>query len=463
MNNITLVSYQDRLQDTFEISSFLSSLSCEVNLISQSEFFDNKHACKRHDNILHVFSQAELASPEVRHKLSEKLSEQDTRNDFALLTSHSPVRDNAFLGLFCDLFFWPCNQQEIAYRLGRSEPRRENKQNAASDELISTFKSFHLVGSTSVFLQALSLIKQVSRFDAPVLIQGETGTGKENAARAIHHLSKRAQNAFVPVNCATLPDELFESELFGHVKGAFTDAKHNQVGLVEIAKGGTLFLDEVDSLSHKAQAALLRFLQTQEYRKLGSNQFSQADVRIIAASNADFCQSMEKQTFRSDLFFRLDVLNITLPPLRDRLDDIPSIAHSLIRKFSREYNCPEKKLTPYALNWLRAQAWHGNVRELENTLLREMLLSNSSDINFSTDPIPEEQHSAAVPLHLANLGFQEAKQIAVANFEKHYLESLMAKTEGNVSEASRLCGKERRAIGKMLKKHKIDRRSYESE
>ncbi|TVZ37360.1 transcriptional regulator with PAS, ATPase and Fis domain [Alteromonadaceae bacterium 2753L.S.0a.02] len=460
MNTITLVSHENSIQDSIDIKDALAPIFSKISLISQQDFLNKGDALNA--AYLHIFNRFSFNN-HLSTRLRAKLDDINYAHNVALIRSQDCAIPD-FLRTFGDTIFWPCDRQELRYRLEGVTTEQDTKNNSLL-KLLNEFKSFQLIGQSDVFVQVLKLIKQIAVFDAPVMLQGETGTGKENAARAIHHLSRRAGNGFVPINCATLPDELFESELFGHVKGAFTDARHNQEGLVEIARGGTLFLDEVDSLSQKAQAALLRFLQTQEYRQLGSNKFCKADVRIIAASNANFTEAMVQQNFRSDLFFRLNVLNISIPPLRERLEDIPCIARSLIGKFAREYNRPVKQLSPQALRWLQSQTWPGNVRELENTLLREMLLSNTPIMEFRKpqEQLAQEHLAVADPTRFTGveeIGFQEAKQIAVETFEKHYLEALLTKTDGNISEASRLCGKERRAIGKMLKKHNIDRRAF---
>lgn len=306
--------------------------------------------------------------------------------------------------------------------------------------------------------------------------EGETGTGKENAARAIHYLGIRREHAFVPINCGAIPDELFESELFGYEKGAFTDAKGSRAGLVEVAKGGTLFLDEVDSLSVKAQAALLRFVQTQEYRPLGAKEARYGDVRIVAATNADLREKVADSQFREDLLYRLKVLGVFMPPIRERREDIPCIAKSLLRKMSVQHGKGYRQLTRQSMQWLLEQPWPGNVRELENLLLREFLLGEGDMIALSTlegiehaictknvAEQPASYDSAsndsvpAQPFVNSELSFQEAKTAVISEFEKAYVKSALRLAEGNISEAARRAGKERRAFGKLVNKYNIER------
>ena len=334
-------------------------------------------------------------------------------------------------------------------------------------ELQAEFYKLNLCGRSDRFVQVLGLIQQLAKHQATVLIQGETGTGKENAARAIHYLGARADCPFVPINCATIADDLLESELFGHEKGAFTDAHQTKEGLVAVANGGSLFLDEIDSLSPKAQAALLRFLQTQEYRPVGSKKILRANVRVIAATNADLRQLVQQKNFREDLFFRLNVLNLTMPPLRERKADLPIIAESLLQRFSREYDLPLRLLSQQSLHYLQRQDWPGNVREFENTLLRSYLLTSGNTIDIGDDVAHSSQSvCAASDVSAINLDsdnslcFQDAKARAIVDFEKAYLMRVMQIAHGNVTLAAKISGKERRALGKLLQKYRIDKSSY---
>lgn len=334
-----------------------------------------------------------------------------------------------------------------------------------SPELQAEFYKLNLCGHCDKFVQVLELIEQLSKHQATVLIQGETGTGKENAARAIHYLGARAKCPFVPINCATIADDLLESELFGHEKGAFTDAHQTKEGLVVVANGGSLFLDEIDSLSPKAQASLLRFLQTQEYRPVGSKKILRANVRVISATNADLKQLVQDKKFREDLFFRLNVLNLIMPPLRERKADMAVIAESLLQRFARDYDLPARLLSQQSLQYLQQQNWPGNVREFENTLLRSYLLSSGSHIEIHEGGGTEFSASAAaanvdVCGRSAPMSFQDAKASAIAVFEQHYLREIMQITHGNVTLAAKIAGKERRALGKLLQKYAIDKAQY---
>lgn len=316
-----------------------------------------------------------------------------------------------------------------------------------------------LIGESEAFRAMLNTLKKIAGFDTPVLISGETGSGKEMAARAIHYLSKRRDQPFVPVNCGALPDHLVENELFGHRRGAYTDAREHQDGVIAQAEGGTLFLDEIDTLSAKAQVSLLRFLQDGSYRPLGASNPIQANVRILAATNTDLGKSMEAGTFRADLCYRLNVMELPIPPLRQRPGDAPLLARHFIREAARQYGLPDKPLHPDTLAWLTSQPWPGNVRELENIIQRAFLLSEGPQVMIQPPQPPREERRIQPDRrrnHPTTLNFNQAKEMAVREFEQSHLQHLMHISGGNVSQAARLAGKERRSLGKLLKAHGID-------
>ena len=313
-----------------------------------------------------------------------------------------------------------------------------------------------IVGSSAVLLAVLAQMQRVAASDAPVLIEGETGSGKELAARAIHYQGIRQSGPFVPVNCGALPDHLLEAELFGHTRGAFTDAKVAHRGLVAEANGGTLFLDEVDALSAKAQIALLRFLQDQRYRPLGSARELCTNVRLIAATNKPLADALQQGYFRSDLMYRLKILHLQLPPLRDRPGDAEHLAHHFMGLFCAKYGMAVKSFDPATLAWIRRHPWPGNVRELENWVHRELVMGDSLSLRAP--------HHDAGGGQLAHAGsavatFQQAKAEAVRQFVRDYMCAVLRQASGNVTRAAQLAGKERRAFGKLLKKHGIDRQA----
>ena len=311
------------------------------------------------------------------------------------------------------------------------------------------FARLNLIGRSPPFLAALLLIEKYATCDATVLIEGETGTGKELAARAIHYLSDRRNLPFIPLNCGAIPESLVESELFGHTRGAFTDAKEARTGLVAQARGGTLFLDEVEAIRPRAQVALLRFLQDKEYRPIGGAAVRDANVRILAASNADLKGLVTQGSFRIDLLYRLDVLSVHLPALRDRAGDAALLAEVFVERLNRESNGPRKVLHPDVARVLDARPWPGNVRELENLIQREYLLAAGTVIE-----IPDPAGGTSLPdEHGAPERFSVAKARAVTQFERTYMTALLARTHGNLSLAARLSGKDRSDIGRLVRKH----------
>lgn len=313
-----------------------------------------------------------------------------------------------------------------------------------------------MVGRSQPFLASLRLIERFGLCDAPVLIEGETGTGKELAARAIHYAGARKGGPFVPLNCGAIPDSLVENELFGHKSGAYTDARRDHVGLVAHAQHGTLFLDEVDALTPKAQVTLLRFLQDHQYRPLGGGEARTADIRLITACNADLVRLAGAGAFRVDLMYRIALLHLRLPPLRERGSDVLLLAEHVLMDCAARYGV-EKRLDDESREWLLRQRWPGNIRELQNLICREYLLTDEPVIRLGP---PEPSPPVAAPERASiarSVGFCQAKKRAIGAFERGYLLDALASADGNVTRAAQLAGKERRAFGKLLKKYGIER------
>jgi len=313
-----------------------------------------------------------------------------------------------------------------------------------------------MIGQSELLKTLRVLIEKVALYDAPVLIEGETGTGKELAARAIHYGSSRRHRPFVPVNCGALPDSLIESELFGHRRGAFTDARRDQQGLVALAHSGTLFLDEVDALTPKAQVTLLRFLQDQQYRPLGGEREERTDARVIAASNRELTRLVEDGRFRIDLLYRLKLMHVVLPPLRDRKGDVRLLAEHFVQIGSARFGRPVRPVATETLNWFEQYSWPGNVRELEHTIYHGLLLSDGAAISIQPPPCLGGAATTALP------SYRLAKEQAIAAFEHAYLARVIHESRGNVSVAARLAGTERRHLGRLLKKHQLVRVPFHS-
>ncbi len=320
-----------------------------------------------------------------------------------------------------------------------------------------------MIGQSPAFLEMLRYVEKMTRCDAPVLIEGETGTGKELVARAIHYGSARRESPFIPVNCGAIPDALVENELFGHKRGAYTDAQSDDPGLITHARHGTLFLDEVDALSPKAQIVLLRFLQDQQYRPLGGAQTLSADVRVIVASNVNLARLAEQGAFRLDLLFRLKIMYLKLPPLRERQGDAALLANHFLQVCAQRFGYGDKTLHADTLAWFDQYYWPGNIRELENLICREYLLEDNAVIRIKAPQFNVTERRSGIDRRQSTLtgkAFNEAKSHAIAKFEQCYLSEALAKAQGNVTQAAKLAGKERRAFGKLLKKYSLDKRLY---
>jgi two-component system, NtrC family, response regulator GlrR len=313
-----------------------------------------------------------------------------------------------------------------------------------------------LVGESEAFLSEIEKLPLLAKCDASVLITGDTGTGKELCARAIHYLSPRASQSFLPVNCGAIPAELIENELFGHVSGAFTGARTNRRGLIDEANGGTLFLDEVDCLPLMAQVKFLRFLQEKEYRPLGATKTHKADVRVIAATNINCEDAVRQGKLRQDLYYRLNVIQLRLPSLRERREDIPLLAHHFLNKYALEFNKQVIGFSPDAIRKLILYDWPGNVRELEHVIMRAIVLSTkpiicAAGIEISgseTLPLPES--------------FQEAKNRMVDQFEKTYIKGLLLSNHCNISKSAKAAQKNRRAFWELIRKHHISVQTLKS-
>ena len=318
-------------------------------------------------------------------------------------------------------------------------------------EVLPVFKS--LIGGSPAFLLQANRIPLIAKCDARVFISGETGTGKEMFARAIHRLSPRSDRPFVPLNCSAIPTELFESELFGHERGSFTGAVGKRAGLVAEADGGTLFLDEIDTLPYYSQVKLLRFLQESEYRAVGSDKNRQADVRIITATNADVARAMKEEKLRKDLYYRLNIIELKLPALRERREDIFLLANHFLSRYAEKFGKFISGFSTDAMQKLSLHDWPGNVRELEHAVERAVALAESSRVTVGDLTIGEasnELSNATSPQP-----FQEAKRRAVEQFERNYLQNLLETHQGNVSQAARTAQKDRGTLLQLLRKYGI--------
>jgi len=380
---------------------------------------------------------------------------------------------NSVLGIFCansrapsavcqamaeyleDFLFCPFEELELLLRVQRLLQSSGKFTTDLPDlPLISPVRFEGLVGKSKSFLRIIEKIPNVAFSDATVLITGETGTGKEIVARAIHYQSPRHAKPFVPVNCGALPDHLIENELFGHVQGAYTGASSSEKGLLAEAEGGTLFLDEVDALSPSAQVKLLRFLQDREYRPLGSARSRTADVRIIGATSANLLKQVQVKKFRSDLFYRLHVVTLHLPRLCERIEDIPLLANHFLRRHGHG----SLRLAQDCLPKLVDYNWPGNIRELEGVIQRGIVMTSSPTLQPKDIELPELDHGNGS----GDESFSQAKTRAIEQFERSYLINILTTYKGNITRAAKSAGKERRSFQRLLYKHGLNRRAFQT-
>lgn len=314
----------------------------------------------------------------------ENLTRVSPDTEFVISTGHGSMDDaiQAIRQGAYDFLPKPCSLFEISNVLQRIGDKRDlrNKNLALQGRLQAVEGSSNIIGSTAAMQRVHKLIEKIAPTDSTVLILGETGTGKELVARRLHDLSERSDGPFVAVNCGALPENLVESEFFGHRKGAFTGADTARKGLFEVANGGTLFLDELGELDKSMQVKLLRFLECGEVRRVGENEAFRVDVRVVCATNRDLQEMVKDETFREDLYFRVNTFEIHLPPLRERKQDIPSLARFLIARHLKRQSVPESILPPHTIEALIAHEWSGNVRELANALEHAVILSNGQTI-----------------------------------------------------------------------------------
>lgn len=330
------------------------------------------------------------------------------------------------------------------------------KTRTLEETLGERYRFGNIIGKSTKMQEIFKLAEIVAESDSSVLIQGESGTGKEVLAKAIHYNSGRRASAFVTINCAALTETLIESELFGHEKGAFTGAIGRKLGLFETANGGTAFLDEIGEVPTSVQVKLLRVLQNGEIKRVGGNDVIKVDVRIIAATNRDLKQSIKEGRFRDDLYYRLNVISITLPPLRERTEDIPLLANHFLKLYNEKIKKEITGFTPSALKLLLSYHWPGNVRELENAIERAVILCQEKELGVEHLLL---EGSEQKPLDLPQdtlLPYKEAKQRAVNEFHRSYLKALLIKNKGNVSQSAEEIKMDVSNFRKLLKKSGVN-------
>jgi DNA-binding NtrC family response regulator len=378
--------------------------------------------------------------------LLEKLKENEPDTAVVMMTAHGAIQDAVDamrLGAY-DYLLKPFDLEELSLTIDKLV----RLQNLAMENLIlkdrmATMTRFeNLVGQSPPMLRLFETIVDVSQSDATVLITGETGTGKELVARAIHAQSPRCYGPFIAINCGAFTEHLLESELFGHEKGAFTDAKYTKKGRLEMANAGTLFLDEVGDISIKMQIDLLRVLETHEFSRVGGTTTLQSDFRVIAATHRDLQEAIMQKTFRQDLFYRLNVVNLQVPPLRDRQEDISLLAHHFLRRFATETNKKIDSIHPAALEAMRKYSWPGNVRELENAIERAVVVEKGRQIKLADLPFVTP---GGDEIQIGKLSLEE--------IERQHIARILATEGGNISNTAKVLGINRTTLYHKIKKY----------
>ncbi len=390
--------------------------------------------------------------------LMERIRERDPDIPILLLTAHGTV-DMAITAMrlgAADFITKPFAVKDLLGRIRKSLASRRGS--AEERTALSRRKSDIIIGVSPGIRKVIDEVGMVAKSDVSVIIYGESGTGKEIAARTIHRFSSRKAGPFVTINCAALPENLLENELFGHVKGAYTGAHISRKGLFEEASGGTLFLDEIGEIPPSIQVKLLHVLQSHEFKRVGDTKTLHVDLRTIFATNRDLTQLMRAGTFREDLFYRINVVPITIPPLRERNEDIPLLVNHFLRLFSAELGKQVEGFTAEAMQKLMRYDWPGNIRELQNKIKQGIVTATDSlvterDILLAEGTMAQRQVDLAQP-------FAKLKRKVIAAFESDYLEALLKSCDGNISKAARRAGMHRKNLYLLLKKHGLSPRKH---
>ncbi len=355
------------------------------------------------------------------------------------------VKDGAY-----DYINKPFKIEEMLLTIQKAldDRRLQHEVTTLRQEVRTRYHFASLIGKSRAMQEVFALIEQVAASRSTVMVYGKSGTGKELVAKAVHYNSPRAEKTFVAVNCAAIPAELLESELFGHEKGAFTGAIATKVGKFELATGGSLFLDEVGSMRLDLQAKILRALQEREIERVGGTRTIKIDVRVIAATNRDLKKAMEEQTFREDLYYRLNVVPITLPDLKDRQEDIPLLANHFVQKFAQESNANIREISKEAIGILLSYPWPGNVRELENVIERAVTLGRGPAI--LPGDLPPHLAGGAGPVEKAL-----AQEATLEDLEREYIRAVLRRTKGHQIRAAAILGIDRRTLYRKIRRYGI--------
>jgi DNA-binding NtrC family response regulator len=443
------------VEDDREMARFLTELLREERYEIEVAL-DGSSALERHKRGKFDLTITDLMMPGMKGtELVARLKALDPDHPVLLITAFGTIESavEAMHAGALNYITKPFRSEEILLHVRRALEQRSLRKELERlrTEVRGRYQFSNLIGRSETMERIFDAVAQVSDLPANILITGESGTGKELIARAIHFNSARARGPFVPLNCAAVPGALLESELFGYVRGAFTDAKKDRRGLFQEASGGTLFLDEIGEVAVNLQAKLLRAIEEKEVRPLGANKNEKVDARLISATNRDLEQRVREGSFRQDLYYRLNVIRIELPPLRERTEDIPALVGHFIQKFADQARRSVAGIDNDALMALMSHRWPGNVRELEHTIERAVLMGKNATIGV--DDLPQAMFIAShndPPLERA-----VAKGYTLYELEREYIQRVMETTKGNKTEAARILGVDRTTLYRKLEEYKV--------
>ena len=451
VNNLLVVDDEDNIRHM--LSLLLSKEGYAVETASDGAQAYEKIAAGEYDIVLCDVRMPELTGIE----LLEKLQANDISTTVIVMSAYGSIETaiEAMKAGAYDYLSKPFKRDEVLLTLRKVEERnrlrRENLE--LRDAAGRSFRFDNIIAKSQAMQRIFETIRKVADYPTTVLITGESGTGKELVARAIHHNSNRARKPFVAVNCGAIPETLLESELFGHVKGAFTDARSNKKGLFEEAGSGTLFLDEIGSLPLSLQVKLLRVLQENELRRVGDTKTIRVEARIVAVNAKPLEELVAEGLFREDLLYRLHVMPIELPPLRDRLEDIPPLIRHFIQLINQRLDTEKTDFSPAAMKALMSHSWPGNVRELENTIERSMVMSDGPTIKL--DALPSKIRDAEATVEALLAGDNLSIKLATKALERHLIERALRRTKGNRTHAAQILELSHRALLYKIKEYEL--------
>ncbi|HHO48488.1 MAG TPA: sigma-54-dependent Fis family transcriptional regulator [Desulfobacteraceae bacterium] len=456
-----LVMVVDDEPDMLQMLERVVARQCDCDVVSAST---GREALRMLENRRPDVVVTDIKMPDLDGlHLLKKIVEMDSTISVIVMTGYGTIemavqalKDGAY-----DFLEKPFDKDHIVrvirHCLERTRLLKHNRQ--LQEKLNDLDLAPGFVGHSLALRRVQDLIARVADTDATVLIRGESGTGKELAARALHELSSRKQHRMITVNCPALPEHILESELFGYSRGAFTGATHDKKGLFLAADRSTILLDEIADIPVPVQTKLLRVLQEKEIQPLGQNTTIRVDVRVVASTNQDLEARIQAGEFRADLFYRLNVVTVEMPPLREMREDIPLLTHHFLERYKRQHDRPDLQIAPEALHYLCQRNWPGNVRELQHLIKRAVLLARGSTLEVDDFRGPEEKDEGWCPEDRirkpGSLPYNEAKAEVVRQFSIAYLRQLLAAHQGNVTAAARQCGLERQAFQRLMRRYGI--------